>query len=107
MRVMTENSADHPILTARRPRSRRSLYEAAHKLDQPLPLGPPDRRRADEQALRRFDELADPDRGVVTHAGRGGPMLGALGVVYGDIGTSPLHTELVIFGSYGATAQVT
>src|SRR3954466_1512942 len=104
---MTGNSADHPILTARRPGSRRSLYEAAHKLDQPLPLGPPDRRRADEQALRRFDELADPDRDVVTHAGRAVLMLGALGVVYGDIGTSPLYTEQVIFGSYRATAHVT
>src|SRR3954449_10695414 len=104
---MTDNGADHPILTARRPGSRRSLYEAAHKLDQPLPLGPPDQRRADEQALRRFDELADPDRDVVTHAGRAVLMLGALGVVYGDIGTSPLYTEQVIFGSYGATAHVT
>src|SRR3954452_7242759 len=107
MRVMTENSADHPILTARRPRSRRSLYEAAHKLDQPLPLGPPDRRRADEQTLRRFDELADHDRDVVADAGRAVLMLGALGVVYGDIGTSPLYTEQVIFGSYRATAHVT
>jgi KUP system potassium uptake protein len=104
---MTENSADHPILTARRPRSRRSLYEAAHKLDQPLPLGPPDRRRADEQTLRRFDELADHDRDVVADAGRAVLMLGALGVVYGDIGTSPLYTEQVIFGSYRATAHVT
>ena len=34
-------------------------------------------------------------------------MLGALGVVYGDIGTSPLYTEQVIFGSYHATAHVT
>src|SRR3954465_2553695 len=107
MRVMTENSADHPILTARRPRSRRSLYEAAHKLDQPLPLGPPDRRRADEQTLRGLDALADPERDVVAHARRAVLMLGALGVVYGDIGTSPLYTEQVIFGSYGATAQVT
>src|SRR3954469_12615953 len=107
MRVMTENSANHPILTARRPRSRRSLYEAAHKLDQPLPLGPPDRRRADEQTLRRFDELADHDRDVVADAGRAVLMLGALGVVYGDIGTSPLYTEQVIFGSYRATAHVT
>src|SRR3954464_782792 len=104
---MTDNGADHPLLTARRPGSRRSLYEAAHKLDQPLPPGPPDRRRADEQALRRFDELADPDRDVVTHAGRAVLMLGALGVVYGDIGTSPLYTEQVIFGSYRATAHVT
>jgi KUP system potassium uptake protein len=34
-------------------------------------------------------------------------VLGALGVVYGDIGTSPLYTEQVIFGSYSATARVT
>ena len=34
-------------------------------------------------------------------------MLGALGIVYGDIGTSPLYTEQVIFGSYRATAHVT
>ena len=33
--------------------------------------------------------------------------LTALGVVYGDIGTSPLYTEQVIFGSYHATAHVT
>ena len=34
-------------------------------------------------------------------------MLGALGVVYGDIGTSPLYTEQAIFSSYKATAQIT
>ena len=33
-------------------------------------------------------------------------VLGALGVVYGDIGTSPLYTEQVIFTQYHATAQV-
>ena len=31
--------------------------------------------------------------------------LGALGVVYGDIGTSPLYTEQVIFTSHRAAAQ--
>ncbi len=31
----------------------------------------------------------------------------ALGVVYGDIGTSPLYTEQTIFSSYRATAHVT
>ena len=34
-------------------------------------------------------------------------VLGALGVVYGDIGTSPLYTEQVIFSSYHATRHVT
>jgi KUP system potassium uptake protein len=44
---------------------------------------------------------------VIAHAGRAVLVLGALGVVYGDIGTSPLYTEQVIFGSYHATARVT
>jgi KUP system potassium uptake protein len=34
-------------------------------------------------------------------------VLGALGVVYGDIGTSPLYTEQVVFGSYRATSHIT
>ncbi len=51
--------------------------------------------------------MADPERDVIAHAGRAVLALGALGVVYGDIGTSPLYTEQVIFGSYRATAHVT
>src|SRR3954471_5776056 len=108
MSLMTDNGADHPILVARRPEGRRALHEAAHKLDEPLlPLPNPDRFHADEQALRGLDALADPERDVVAHARRTVLVLGALGVVYGDIGTSPLYTEQVIFGSYGATADVT
>src|SRR4051812_24159553 len=108
MGVMTDNGGDHPILVARRPATRRSLDEAAHKLDPTLlPLREPDRLHADEQARRRFDALADRERDVVAHAGRAVLVLGALGVVYGDIGTSPLYTEQVIFGSYRATAHVT
>src|SRR3954452_18112877 len=108
MRVMTDNGADHPILGARRPEGRRALHEAAHKLDETLlPLPNRDRRHADEEALQRFDALADRERDVVAHAARAVLALGALGVVYGDIGTSPLYTEQVIFGSYKATAHVT
>src|SRR3954449_12880027 len=105
---MTDNGGDHPILVARRPAGRRSLHEAAHKLDPTLlPLHEPGRLQADEQARRRFDAIADADRDLVAHAGRAVLVLGALGVVYGDIGTSPLYTEQVIFGSYKATAHVT
>jgi KUP system potassium uptake protein len=104
---MTENRPEHPILTARRPTGRRPLYEAAHKLKDPVSLWPTEPARDRQQGLRRFDELADPDRDVVAHAGRAVLVLGALGVVYGDIGTSPLYTEQVIFGSYHATAAVT
>src|SRR3954464_9327884 len=109
MRVMTDNGADPPpILVARRPEGRRTLHEAAHKLDETLlPLPNPDRLHAREEALQRFDALADRERDVVAHAGRAVLMLGALGVVYGDIGTSPLYTEQVIFGSYRATVHVT
>src|SRR3954466_6316374 len=108
MSLMTDNGADHPILVARRPEGRPALHEAAQRPDETLlPLPNPDRLRAGDQALQRFDALADRERDVVAHAGRAGLMLGALGVVYGDIGTSPLYTEQVIFGSYKATAQIT
>src|SRR3954452_16048563 len=104
---MTQNGAEPPIITARRPEGRRSLHEAAHKLDPPIELRPSDRRDGDGHARPRFYEPADQERDVVAHAGRAVLALGALGVVYGDIGTSPLYTEQVIFGSYKATAHVT
>jgi KUP system potassium uptake protein len=45
----------------------------------------------------------EPD--VIANAGRMVLALGALGVVFGDIGTSPLYTEQVIFG-YRAARHV-
>ena len=60
-----------------------------------------------EATRKRFEALADDNRDVIAHAGRAVLVLGALGVVYGDIGTSPLYTEQVIFSSYKATAQIT
>ncbi len=77
---------------------RRVLYEAAHKLE--TLEAPPE---ADKPAPRVFET----DRDVVAHAGRAALVLGALGVVYGDIGTSPLYAEQAIFGSYRATAHIT
>jgi KUP system potassium uptake protein len=86
---------------------RRSFNEAAHKLGY---WAPPD-VSAHEQELeatrRRFEALADSQRDVIAHAGRAALVLGALGVVYGDIGTSPLYTEQAIFSSYRATAHIT
>src|SRR3954447_2678291 len=104
---MTHDPSEHPILTARRPTGHRPLYEAAHKLKDPVSLNPVEQPRDGDDGLRRFDELADYDRDVIADAGRAVLVLGALGVVYGDIGTSPLYTEQVIFGSYHATAHVT
>src|SRR5438876_12298983 len=92
--------------TAKPPSRRRSLHEAAHKLGYSRPEIPD--ADGDVGAGRsRLDALRDSEHDVVAHAGRAVLVLGALGVVYGDIGTSPLYTEQVIFGSYGATAHVT
>src|SRR5207237_6552754 len=81
---------------------------AAHKLGY---WAPPAASWAHDEdsaaARRRFEALADSQRDVIAHAGRAVLALGALGVVYGDIGTSPLYAEQVIFGSYRATAHIT
>jgi KUP system potassium uptake protein len=88
--------------------NRRSLNESAHKLG---PRSEPRSTSAREQELeaarQRYEALASSERDVVAHAGRAALVLGALGVVYGDIGTSPLYTEQAIFSSYRATAHVT
>jgi KUP system potassium uptake protein len=83
------------------PGRRRSLNEAAHKLD---------RWWLSPAALRQRPRPAgavDDERDVVAHAARAVLALGALGVVYGDIGTSPLYTEQVIFTAHRAAATTT
>src|SRR5512133_4141289 len=94
-------------LTGRPPAQKRIFNEAAHKLGYWAPPTPDSRELESEATRKRFEALADHDRDVIAHAGRAVLVLGALGVVYGDIGTSPLYTEQVIFGSYHATAHVT
>jgi KUP system potassium uptake protein len=86
---------------------KRVFNEAAHKLGYWAPPTPDSREIESEATRKRFEALADQDRDVIAHAGRAVLVLGALGIVYGDIGTSPLYTEQVIFGSYHATAHVT
>ncbi|MBV9465730.1 MAG: KUP/HAK/KT family potassium transporter [Solirubrobacterales bacterium] len=84
---------------------RRSFNEAAHKLGQwPVHPAPPPEDLRPSAALTA---AADPERDVVAHAGRAVLALGALGVVYGDIGTSPLYTEQVIFTQHRAAAHAT
>jgi KUP system potassium uptake protein len=97
------------VKTGRPPLQKPVFNEAAHKLGywRPPPGAVDDQEISSEAVRRRFAALADYDRDVVAHAGRAVLVLGALGVVYGDIGTSPLYTEQVIFGSYHATAHVT
>lgn len=88
------------------PGVRRSLNEAAHKLSywpiRPAPL--PKAARTESQALRA---AADDRRDVVAHAGRAVLALGALGIVYGDIGTSPLYTVQTIFTQHADAAHTT
>jgi KUP system potassium uptake protein len=76
---------------------KRVYNEAAHKL---LPYGDqPVREEPDEpEAAAERDRAQQSNDDVVPHAGRAILALGALGVVYGDLGTSPLYTEQVTFG---------
>ncbi len=77
---------------------RKVLHEAAHKLEtvEQLP-------ESDKPAPKIFET----ERDVARHGSLAVVALGALGVVYGDIGTSPLYTEQTIFTSYKATHTVT
>ncbi|HEY8626427.1 MAG TPA: potassium transporter Kup [Solirubrobacteraceae bacterium] len=85
--------------------ARRTFNEAAHKLGYwPVRPAPHPTNGDPSPALRAA--TAD-DRDVVAHASRGVLALGALGIVYGDIGTSPLYTEQVIFTAHAKAAQTT
>ncbi len=82
---------------------RRSFNEAAHKLGYwpvrpaPLPGGKP--------PSAAMAAAADDSRDVVAQASRLVLALGAMGVVFGDIGTSPLYTEQVIFTQHADAAH--
>jgi KUP system potassium uptake protein len=93
--------------TGRRPAGKRSLHEAAHKLGYFAVPAPSAAEERSEAVRRRFEALADADRDVIAGACRAVLALGALGVVYGDIGTSPLYTEQVIFTTHRAAAHPT
>src|SRR5258708_2217292 len=99
------------------PHRRRSLHEAAHKLDQDtgnrLGLAQRLNYRPVSLAPLPVDEAGagprpdDDERDVVAHASRIVLALGALGVVYGDLGTSPLYAEQVIFTKHAEAAHTT
>ena len=82
----------------------RSLNEAAHKLED-WPASQPLEKQAAAAPQAPFER--DENRDVVASAGKLVLALGAIGVVYGDIGTSPLYTEQVIFGANRAAAHTT
>ncbi len=82
---------------------RRSLNEAAHKLGQwPVTPGPPPKDVGPSATLAA---ASDDQRDVIAQASRLVLALGALGVVFGDIGTSPLYTEQFIFTQHADAAH--
>src|SRR5579875_3406139 len=65
---------------------KRIYHEAAHKLGYWGATEDDGEDPESEEAQRRFAELADYHRDVIADAGRFVLVLGALGVVYGDLG---------------------
>ncbi len=81
---------------------KRNFNEAAHKLGH-WPVQPEaSRERAPSAAMQA---ATDDERDVVAHAGKAVLALGALGIVFGDIGTSPLYTEQFIFTAHRNAAH--
>jgi KUP system potassium uptake protein len=82
---------------------RRSLNEAAHKLGY-WPVAPASRR--DTGPSEQVRAAGADDRDVVAHAPKAVLAFGALGIVFGDLGTSPLYTVQTIFtpGKYHAVS---
>jgi KUP system potassium uptake protein len=80
---------------------RRTFNEAAHKLAswQVRPVEAPQKAGVELEAV-------DRERDVVAHGSKVVLALGALGVVYGDLGTSPLYTMQVLFTQHKDAAQV-
>ncbi len=95
------------LRTGKKPGAKRTFNEAAHKLGYWRPETPTDTEAESEAVRQRFDALKDSQRDVITDVGKAALALGALGVVYGDIGTSPLYTEQVIFTQNASVAQAT
>jgi KUP system potassium uptake protein len=84
---------------------KRSLNEAAHKLGH-WPVRP-EPVKEEAQPSAALTAALDDQRDVVAHASRLVLALGALGIVYGDIGTSPLYTEQTIFEQHSQAATTT
>ena len=96
--------ADAPSPPQSPSRSKRSFNEAAHKLgDWPMRTVEPPEDPAGGQDGKPSDDHGD----VVAHASKAVLALGALGIVYGDLGTSPLYTVQTIFTAHADAAKLT
>jgi KUP system potassium uptake protein len=105
---LRERGGDEPESPAPQspPGVRKSFHEAAHKLGY-WPVSPVTARETGPTAKVRAAE--SDDRDVAAHASKAVLAFGALGIVYGDIGTSPLYTIQTIFqpGKYHAVHTTT
>ena len=96
--------ADGNVATAE-PGAKRNFNEAAHKLGYwPVRPAPIPEGTEPSEAIRA---AADDQRDVVAHASRAVLALGALGIVFGDLGTSPLYAEQAIFTTHRAAVHAT
>ena len=94
-------AAHERALSSRGPK--RTFNEAAHKLGSwKVTSEPVNPTRVGVEL-----DAVDDERDVVAHAGQVVLALGALGVVYGDLGTSPLYTMQVIFTQHRDAAHAT
>jgi KUP system potassium uptake protein len=83
---------------------KRNFNEAAHKIGHwPVTQDAP-REHVPSAAMQA---ATDDERDVVAHSGKAILALGALGIVFGDIGTSPLYTEQFIFTAHRNAAHAT
>jgi KUP system potassium uptake protein len=83
---------------------KRNFNEAAHKLGHwPITQTP----RKDTGPSEAIRAAADDERDVIAHASKLVLALGALGIVYGDLGTSPLYTLQTIFTQHKDAAHAT
>jgi KUP system potassium uptake protein len=83
---------------------KRNFNEAAHKLGH-WPVSQTPRKVTGPSAA--IQAASDDERDVVAHAGKLILALGALGIVYGDLGTSPLYTLQTIFIQHRDAAHAT
>ena len=85
---------------------KRNFNEAAHKLGY-WPVTQEARSKKDTGPSAAIRAASDDERDVVAHAGKLVLALGALGIVYGDLGTSPLYTVQTIFTQHADAARPT
>jgi len=102
---VSPKALEEPAPGGAQPGVKRTFNEAAHKLGY-WPVTPKPHADGAPPSASLLAATSD-ERDVIAHAGRLVLALGALGVVYGDIGTSPLYTEQVIFNAHRDAAHTT